>query len=84
MKISYCENKEKQLKEACEGFEAVFVQKLWEQMRQTMPKGGYMHSRDEEMYQSMFDVELSKKMASAVAAQKDMWAQTLAQRAIEG
>ena len=59
------ENKEKQLKEACEGFEAVFVQKLWEQMRQTMPKGGYMHSRDEEMYQSMFDVELSKKMASA-------------------
>lgn len=26
----------------------------------------------------------SKKMASAVAAQKDMWAQTLAQRAIEG
>ena len=59
------ENKEKQLKEACEGFEAVFVQKIWEQMRQTMPKGGYMHSRDEEMYQSMFDVELSKKMASA-------------------
>ena len=59
------ENKEKQLHEACEGFEAVFVQKIWEQMRQTMPKGGYMHSKDEEMYQSMFDVELSKKMASA-------------------
>ena len=59
------QNKEKQLREACEGFEAVFLQKIWEQMRQGIPKSGLMESRDQEMYQSLFDVELSKKMASA-------------------
>lgn len=59
------QNKDKQLREACEGFEAVFIQKIWEQMRNGIPKGGYLHSRDEEMYQSLFDVEFSKKMASA-------------------
>ena len=55
------QNKEKQLREACEGFEAVFLQKIWEQMRQGIPKSGLMESRDQEMYQSLFDVELSKK-----------------------
>ncbi|MBQ4132874.1 MAG: rod-binding protein [Desulfovibrionaceae bacterium] len=59
------ENKEKQLRQACQDFEAVFIQKIWEQMRKSIPKDGYLHSRDEEMYQSMFDVEFSKKMASA-------------------
>lgn len=53
------------LRESCEGFEAIFIQKMWEQMRQNVPKNGYLQSKDEEMYQSMFDVELSKKMASA-------------------
>ncbi|MDR2161329.1 MAG: peptidoglycan DD-metalloendopeptidase family protein [Desulfovibrio sp.] len=53
------------LREACEGFEAVFIQKLWEQMRKTVPREGYLHSKDEETYQSLFDVELAKKMASA-------------------
>ena len=54
-----------QLRETCEGFEAIFLQKMWEQMRKTVPKEGYLHSKDEEMYQSMFDVELCKKMTSA-------------------
>ena len=59
------QSKEKQLHEACEGFEAIFLQKIWEQMRQGIPKSGLLESRDQEMYQSLFDVELSKKMASA-------------------
>lgn len=59
------ENKDKQLREACQGFEAVFLQKIWEQMRNGVPKSGLMDSKDQEMYQSLFDVELSKKMASA-------------------
>ena len=59
------QSKEKQLRQACEDFESVFIQKIWEQMRKSVPKEGYLHSRDEEMYQSMFDVEFSKKMASA-------------------
>ncbi|MDR3175950.1 MAG: peptidoglycan DD-metalloendopeptidase family protein [Desulfovibrio sp.] len=58
-------SKNVKLREACEGFEAVFLQKMWEQMRKTVPKEGFLHSKDEETYQSLFDVELCKKMASA-------------------
>lgn len=58
-------DKEKQLREACQGFEAIFIQKIWEQMRKNVPKEGYLHSKDEETYQSMFDQELAKKMSSA-------------------
>ncbi len=56
---------QQKLRESCEGFEAVFIQKMWEQMRKNVSKEGYLHSKDEETYQSLFDVELSKKMASA-------------------
>ena len=55
--------KEEKLRETCESFESIFLQKMWEQMRKTVNKEGYLHSKDEESYQSMFDVELSKKMA---------------------
>ena len=57
--------KQEKLRETCEGFEAIFLQKMWEQMRKTVSKEGYLHSKDEETYQSLFDVELSKKMSSA-------------------
>ena len=57
-------SKEQKLREACEGFEAIFLQQIWQQMRKTVPKG-YLHSKSQETYQSMFDVELAKKMASA-------------------
>ncbi|MDR2488130.1 MAG: peptidoglycan DD-metalloendopeptidase family protein [Desulfovibrio sp.] len=58
-------SKQEKLRESCEGFEAIFLQKMWEQMRKTVPKEGYLHSKDEEMYQSLFDIELCKKMAGA-------------------
>ncbi|GFM37796.1 peptidoglycan DD-metalloendopeptidase family protein [Desulfovibrio psychrotolerans] len=57
--------KDKKLREAVEGFEAIFIQKMWQQMRATVPKEGYLHGKDEEFWQGMFDQELSKKMASA-------------------
>lgn len=53
------------LREACEGFESLFIQKLWEQMRKNVQKSGYLHSRDEQTYQGMYDVEFSKKMTAA-------------------
>lgn len=56
---------EQQLREATQGFEAMFIQQLWKQMRQTVPQEGYLHSREEEAYLSMFDEELSRKMAGA-------------------
>ena len=56
---------QEKLRESCEGFESIFLQKMWEQMRKNVSKEGYLHSKDEETYQSLFDVELCKKMASA-------------------
>ena len=64
-RVSGGPSKESKLREACEGFESIFLQKMWEQMRKNVKKEGYLHSKDEEAYQSMFDVELAKKMASA-------------------
>ncbi|MDR2726389.1 MAG: rod-binding protein [Deltaproteobacteria bacterium] len=58
-------DKREKLREACEGFEAVFIQKMWEQMRATVPETGLVHSREEKFWQGMYDQELSKKMAGA-------------------
>ncbi|MDR0826920.1 MAG: peptidoglycan DD-metalloendopeptidase family protein [Desulfovibrio sp.] len=64
-RLSGSKSQSAKLRESCEGFESVFLQKIWEQMRKTVPKEGFLHSKDEEMYQSLFDVELCKKMSSA-------------------
>ena len=53
------------LKEACQNFEAVFIGKLWEQMKQSVPKEGYLHSKQEDSYMSMFNRDFSEKMAQA-------------------
>lgn len=53
------------LKKACQDFEAVFIGQIWKQMRASVPKDGMLHSKEEEQYLSMFDQELSVKMASA-------------------
>ncbi|MDR1660405.1 MAG: rod-binding protein [Desulfovibrio sp.] len=57
--------KEKKLREACEGFESVFIQKMWQEMRKTVPQGSLLHSREEKFWQDMYDQELAKKMTSA-------------------
>jgi len=54
---------EKKLREACEGFEAVFITQLLKEMRKTVPKDGLLHSNTEDQYLSMFDEELSKTLA---------------------
>lgn len=59
------EAKAKKLREACEGFESVFIQKMWQEMRNTLPKSGLLHGREEQFWQDMYDQELSKKMTSA-------------------
>lgn len=55
---------EKKLKEACEGFESIFIKQLWKEMRATVPKEDMLHSREEEQWKDMLDDEMSKKMAS--------------------
>ncbi len=59
------EAKRAKLRSASEGFEAIFIQRMWEQMRENVPKDGLMTSKDEKFWQSMYDQELSKSMASA-------------------
>lgn len=57
--------KEKKLREAAEGFEAIFIQQMWQAMRASLPKEGLMHSREEQFWQGIYDQELGKSMASA-------------------
>ena len=59
------EAKAKKLREACEGFESVFIQKMWQEMRNTLPKNGLLQGRDERFWQDMYDQELAKSMTSA-------------------
>ncbi len=58
-------DKNAKLREACEGFESVFIQKMWEQMQATVPQDGYLHSKEEKHWQGMYNQELGKKMAAS-------------------
>lgn len=58
-------NSDEALRETCQDFEAIFMGKMWEQMRNSIPKEGYLHSPYEDQYMAMFDHELSKKFARA-------------------
>jgi len=64
-RLSEGESTEKKLRKACQNFEAVFIGKLWQQMRKSVQKEGYLHSKQEESYISMFDRDFSEKMAQA-------------------
>ncbi|MFN2268231.1 MAG: peptidoglycan DD-metalloendopeptidase family protein [Desulfonatronovibrio sp.] len=64
-RIGSGQDQKKELREACMQFEAVFIQKMWEQMRSTVPKEGYLHSKEQEMFESMFDQEMSMEMAES-------------------
>ncbi|NLY41274.1 MAG: hypothetical protein GX055_06605 [Desulfovibrionales bacterium] len=55
--------KKAQLTQACQDFEAVFINQIWKQMRASVSKEGLFTSKEGESYVSMFDQELSVKMA---------------------
>lgn len=59
------ETKAKKLREACEGFESIFIQNMWKEMRNTVPKSNLLGGREEKFWQDMYDQELSKSMTSA-------------------
>lgn len=59
------QTKEAKLREACQGFESVFLSKLFSEMRSTIPKNGLLHGQYEEQYYSMFDKALCDKMADS-------------------
>lgn len=56
--------KDKQLRAACQDFEAIFINQLLTQMRASIPKGGlFPESQAEEIYRGMLDEEYSKVMS---------------------
>ncbi|MBQ9536832.1 MAG: rod-binding protein [Desulfovibrionaceae bacterium] len=59
------EEKEKKLRAACEGFESIFIQKMWKEMRNTVHQSTLLHGKEEQFWQDMYDQELAKKMTSA-------------------
>jgi len=52
------------LKKACGDFESIFVAKLFKAMRGSIPRSGlFDKGSQQEMYQSLFDEEISKHLA---------------------
>ncbi|TIH19128.1 metalloendopeptidase [Marinifilum sp. JC120] len=62
-RLSGGEDQEKSLRDACKKFEAVFMGKIWQQMRKNVPKSGYLSNRYEQQYTAMFDKDFSEKLA---------------------
>jgi peptidoglycan hydrolase FlgJ len=63
--LSGGKTKEAKLREACNGFESVFLSRMFTEMRATIPKGGLLHGQYEEQYYSMFDKSLCDKLTEA-------------------
>ena len=57
--------KEKELRQACMDFEAVFMGNLWKEMQATVPKEGYLHGKTDEMYLGMFEQPFSEHLAAS-------------------
>ncbi len=56
--------KDRELQKACKEFEALFTYQLLKSMRRTVEKCDLFHGgQGEEIYESLFDLELSKQMA---------------------
>lgn len=58
------ENSPESLRAAAEQFEAVFVAQMLSAMRETVPDGGIMRGRDEDMYREMMDRQVALDVAS--------------------
>ena len=58
--------RDKQLKKACQDFEAIFTYQLLKSMRKTIEKCDLFHGgQGEEIYESLLDQELAKKLAGS-------------------
>jgi peptidoglycan hydrolase FlgJ len=54
----------KRLKEACEEFEAILVQKMLESMRATVPEGGLLKKDSaQKIFEGMFDQQIARDIA---------------------
>ena len=60
------EKKRKELKKACEDFEAIFINEMFKEMRKGLSKEGlWEKSHEHKMWENMFYENISKEMAKA-------------------
>lgn len=54
------------LRKACEGFESMFMNMMYKEMRKTVPKSGFWgNSNAEDLWQDMMDSEMVDQMAKS-------------------
>jgi flagellar protein FlgJ len=63
LKGSHLETSSEELMSVAKDFESILINKMLESMRKTVPKSGLLDSFSTEMYESMLDQEIAKKMA---------------------
>lgn len=57
---------QKKLKDACKGFESMFIQMMWKEMRKTVPENSLFGEFDgEKIFRDMLDTEMSDRMSEA-------------------
>lgn len=57
---------QKKLKDACKGFESMFIQMMWKEMRKTVPENSlFGESNGEKIFRDMLDTEMSDRMSEA-------------------
>lgn len=57
---------QKKLKDACRGFESMFLQMMWKEMRGTVPENAlFGESQGEKIFRDMLDTEMLDRMSEA-------------------
>lgn len=57
---------QKRLKQACQGFESMFIQMMWKEMRDTVPENSlFGESQGEKIFRDMLDTEMADRMTQA-------------------
>jgi len=56
---------QQRLRQACQDFESLFVYKLLEQLRATIPQEGYLHGAQEDVYQTICDQQVAIALAKS-------------------
>ena len=58
------QDNEKNLKQVCQQFEAIFIESFFQEMRKTIPEGGYLEKdMGMDMFQELMDKEAARQIA---------------------
>ena len=66
LKEAQKDQEDTKLKEVCQQLESIFVHQMLSQMRNSIPKGGFIQANQgEKIFQDMLDQEYAQKMSKA-------------------